>query len=254
MPCLRRDTTDGPLLSMRYYGETTGMRLTARCVNLLSLLLSARWLSTDQIHRRFFPDATTDATRKRLRKLARAGYVVRVQRDRMKQALFRLGPEGKRILEARSHQSVQLERRPPEQVEHFTCVNDVRIAVELAGGVSYFFAYWELPRLGWRHAIIPDALFAFGERTYALEFDRGVEGVRFFVSTKMNEYRRGFEGTPLSAVIVVADRRPRMEALAKAINDPTGRVLFSTIDLVRAQGLASPVFYRSVGESAVALV
>ena len=94
------------------------MRLTSRCLALLRLLRAARWLTTTQIHRRYFSHATIDACRKRLRKLASHDYVRTRQPNRMTEALFTLGLEGKRILEQLDRESVQLERRLPE-VEQF---------------------------------------------------------------------------------------------------------------------------------------
>jgi len=67
--------SDGALLSVRCDGEVAGsMRLTKRCLDLFRMLRAARWLTTAQIHRRFFSAATLDAARKRLRKLTDAGY------------------------------------------------------------------------------------------------------------------------------------------------------------------------------------
>ena len=172
----------------------------------------------------------------------------------MNQALFTLGREGKRVLETASSSSVALERRPPTQREHFLEVNDVRIESELAGSLSYFFAYWELPGIGWRHPLIPDAVFSMAGRTFALEFDRGVEGVQFFVRTKVATYRRGLDGLPLAAVLVVTDREPRMVSLAKAIGDTHGRMLFSTLGAVREKGILGPVFHRAPGDAGVPLV
>jgi hypothetical protein len=223
-------------------------------MNLLRLLAAARWLTTRQIHHRFFAERTMDAARKRLRKLTARSYLVMIREGRMNQALFTLGREGKRILETGSSVTVALERRPPAQREHFLAVNDVRIATELAGSLSYFFAYWELPGIGWRHPLIPDAVFSMADRTFALEFDRGVEGVRFFVRTKIATYRRGLDGLPLAAVLVVTDREPRMVSLAKAIGDTNGRMLFSTLDAVREKGILGPVFHRAPGDPGVPLV
>lgn len=147
-----------------------------------------------------------------------------------------------------------MERRPPLQREHYLAVNDLRIAAELAGSLAYFFAYWELPGLGWRRRLIPDAVFSLADRTFALEFDRGVEGVQFFIRTKIATYRRGLDGLPLAAVLVITDREPRMASLAKAIGDTGGRMLFSTLDAVREKGLLGPVFHRAPGDSGVPLV
>ncbi len=230
------------------------MKLTPRCINLLRLLSSARWLTTRQIHSRFFAGATPDAARKRLRKLTAGEYLVMVREGRMNQALFTLGRAGKRVLEAARVTSPALERRPPAQREHFLAVNDVRIAAELAGSLSYFFAYWELPGLGWRHSLIPDAVFRIGDRTFAVEFDRGVEGIQFFIRTKIAAYRRGLDGLPLTAVLIVTDRDARMASLAKAIGETKGRMLFSTLDAVRVHGLLGPAFHREPGDTGVPLV
>ena len=230
------------------------MKLTPRCINLLRLLSAARWLTTHQIHSRFFVGATPDAARKRLRKLTAGDYVVMVRESRMEQALFTLGRAGKRVLEAAGVAPPALERKPPRQREHFLAVNDVRIAAELAGSLSYFFAYWELPGLGWRQALIPDAVFRLADQTFAMEFDRGVEGIQFFLRTKIAAYRRGLDGLPLSAVLVVTDREARMVSLAKAIGETKGRMLFSTLDAVRMHGLLGPAFHREPGDCGVPIV
>jgi hypothetical protein len=215
------------------------------------LLRAARWLTTGQVHRRFFPNATVDAARKRLRKLSQGGYLVRFREHHMAKALFTLGVEGKRLLEQSGAEEIALERTPPKQLEHFTGINDVRIAAELAGSLSYFFACWELPGVRWRYSVIPDAVFSMRNRTFAAEIDRGLETVRFFVSSKIARYREGLDGFPLAAVLIVTDRKARMRSLAKAIAGERGRFLFTTIDLVRERGLLAPVFYRQIdGEAA----
>jgi hypothetical protein len=230
------------------------MKLTPRCINLLRLLSGARWLTTRQIHGRFFREASMDAARKRLRKLTAGEYLVMVREGRMDEALFTLGRGGKRILETARVTPGPLERKPPTQREHFLAVNDVRIAAELAGSLSYFFAYWELPGLGWRHSLIPDAVFRIADRTFAVEFDRGVEGIQFFIRTKVAAYGRGLDGLPLTAILVVTDRDARMVSLAKAIGETKGRMLFSTLDAVRALGLLGPAFHREPGDVGVPLV
>jgi hypothetical protein len=154
----------------------------------------------------------------------------------MSEALFSVGLEGKRALEVAGTDAITLERKLPHQLEHFTAINDLRIAAELAGGLEYFFAAWELPGIGWKHSIIPDGVAAFGRDTFAIEFDRGVEGVQFFIRTKMRVYQRGLDGFPLSAVLVVTDRAPRLLSLAKAIGDGYGRVLYRTLDSIVGDG------------------
>jgi Replication-relaxation len=245
LPHLRRDAPHGALLRVRPDDLVAqAMRLTPRCTDLLRLLRTARWLSTSQVHRRFFPKATLDAARKRLRKLAAKRYVVGVRKERLGELLFTLGSAGKRALERESAGPVTLERRPPLQIEHMLGINELRIAAELAEGVGYFFAAWELPALGWKQDVIPDAILEFRGGTFALEFDRGGEGIRVF-QAKIAAYRRGFEGFPIAAVLVVTERLTRMEALARAIRDAGERVLFATLAQIHANGLAALALARN---------
>ena len=221
------------------------MRLTERCIELFRLLVAAGWLTTSQIHRRFFPNATIDAARKRLRILTEDGYLIMIQEHRMAEALFALGRAGKRLLETTAGASeITLSRKPPKHLEHYIGINDLRIAAEMSASTRYFFASWELPASGWRYGVIPDAVFAIGERTFAAEFDRGLETIRYFVRTKIGAYRHVFEEFPLSAVLIMTDRRTRMEALAKALARENMHFLYTTIDQVREYGLAAPVFFE----------
>ena len=223
-------------------------------MDLLNLLRTARWLATGQIRRRFFPDATVQAARRRLRVLVRAGFLRKRQDNRMEEAIFAVGSAGKLALEREGSVGIALETRPPKQRDHMAGINDLRIAVELTAQVGFFFGAWELPAAGWRHPIIPDAVFRLGDHTFAAEFDCGTEGVQFFVRTKVAAYRSGFAGLPLSAVVVVADCPSRMEALMRAITDHEGTFRFTTIDAVREHGMLAPIFYRASGAAAEGLV
>ncbi len=160
----------------------------------------------------------------------------------MAEALYTLGREGKRSLEQDGAAEVALERRPPKQLEHFLGINDVRIAAELEGELTYFFACWELPALKWRHQLIPDAIFSAHDRTYAVEFDRGAETLRYFVTTKIRIYERGLEGFPISALIIIADRDARLRALAKAIGRVRLPLFLGTLESVRERGIGAPIF------------
>ena len=223
-------------------------------MSLLRLLRAARWLTTGQVRRRFFPHATVDAVHKRLRKLTEATYLTMVREHRMTEALFTLGSEGKRVLERTGADEIVLERQPPKQLEHFIGINDLRIAAERSTELGYFFACWELPALGWSHVIIPDAVFSLARRTFAVEFDRGKEGIRYFMRTKLAVYLQGFERFPLAAVLVVTDRKARMVSLANIIADRQSRILYTTLDLVREHGILAPVFHRHVGQDALTLL
>ena len=227
------------------------MRLTKRCLALLKLLRAARWLTTSQIHRRFFSDSTMDAARKRLRKLVGEKYLSVYRENRMSESAFTLGLEGKRALEKDDGLEVLLERRRPKQWEHFVGINDVRLAAERLNDLSFFFACWELQALTWNHSLIPDAVFSIGGNNFALEYDRGFENINFFVRTKMTAYRRGLSGFPLAAILVVSDSQARLNALLRAIGDD--RVAYATIANIRTHGLPSHfcnVLFPSTGASA----
>jgi hypothetical protein len=221
-------------------------------MDLLQLLTTARWLTTAQVHRRFFACSTIDAARKRLRKLVQAKVLLMVQPHPMSPALFALGVQGKRILEVRGSDAIILERKPPAHVEHFVAINDLRVAAEMSGKLQYFFSHSELAGIGWRSSVLPDAVFSLGGKSFAAEVDRGMEGVGYFVKTKMVPYRRGLEGFPLAAILIITESEARMASLAKAIG-VSDLVLFSTFDLVRTHGLLAPAFFREPGGAAVTL-
>ena len=229
------------------------MKVTPRCQEIMKLLSVARWLTTSQIHRRFFAGATPDATRKRLRKMQEGKFIRAVQPNRMVQTFSTLAGEGKRFLEMNGAEEIVLERQLPRQVEHLVGINDIRIAAELHLPLSYFFACWELGKLEWEHQVIPDAVFSFEGRTFAVEYDRGGEGLQYFVRTKMSVYRQGLHGFPLSALVIVTDRMARMKALARVVNAGQPRVLFSTIELVRKYGMLAPIFSRTPRDEALKL-
>jgi hypothetical protein len=219
------------------------MRLTLRCQEILKLLKVARWLTTGQLHRRFFRRSTADAARKRLRKLAEADYLVQLQPNRMQEALFRLGVAGKRHLERLDEQIITLDRQPPKQLEHFLGVNDIRIAAELDLPLSYFFSYWELPGVGWKQPVIPDAVFGTTDRAIAVEFDRGQENLRFFLRTKLNYYFRGLDGFPLHRLLIVTDRQSRLESLARLMGAGGSRVVvLARLDAIQEHGLCARIF------------
>jgi len=155
----------------------------------------------------------------------------------MREAVFALGREGKLAIERDGFDEIVLERKPPKQREHMEGVNDIRIAAEMTDGLAFFFAAWELPGIGWKFPMVPDAVFRVGDRTFAAEYDRGLEGLRYFVGSKIAWYRRGIGGFPLSGVLVVAERDARMRTLARAIDDHDGRFLCTTIGAIRQAGL-----------------
>ena len=162
----------------------------------------------------------------------------------MSEALFALGPAGKCLLQKLDKEPVDLARYVPKQLVHFSGINDVRIVAELTGKLSYFFASWELPKLDWSYPIIPDAVLAIDGRTFALELDRGRESVRYFVRTKIPFYRHGLAGFPLTGVLIVSGSWARLDSLASSIADQSGRMLYTTIEAIRTDGLNAPIFRR----------
>jgi hypothetical protein len=251
---LRGAAQDGPLFYLRGDPEITRtMRVTARRIEFFRFLERGRWFATSQVHRRFFASKTFDATRRWLRAGVESNYLIATRENRMSEKFFTLGPEGKRVLERSGSREIRVERRLPKQIEHFRGINDLRIAAELTSSLSFFFSSWELLALKWKHPIIPDAVFELGGKTFAAEFDRGLEAVKFFLQTKVLFYERGFEGLPLSALIIITDRWTRLEALMKAVVGRRFTVLLTTIELVRQHDLTSPIFYRYGDDHRVSL-
>ena len=195
-----------------------------------------------------------NAATKRLRKLRKNKFLMKHQPNPMLETQFSLGSEGKRILEAAGIDGITLEKKPPKQWLHFKAINDIRIEAELALNLDYFYASWELPKIGWSHRLIPDSIFAANNRVYAVEVDRGEEGIKFFVRSKMTVYQQGFDGLNFSAVIIVTDREARMRSLAKAIGEGRDGILYSTIDQVRQRGILAPIFSRGSGKEGMTLV
>jgi hypothetical protein len=236
--------THGAMLCLPHHCKITGrgiMRLTQRCIDLMNLLKAARWLTTCQIHHRFFTDATIDAARKRLRKLAIAGYLTACQANRMSESVFALGKEAKRYLEKCGSAEIFLAKKPPKEFDHFRGVNDLRLAAELSGKINFFFAYWELPGFKWDHPLIPDAVFSYADDTYFAEFDRGFENTGFFVKTKISNYKNGIDGFPEFSLLIITDSQSRLKSLAAAIGAGSADnfpVLYATIDEIRRDGLS----------------
>jgi hypothetical protein len=162
----------------------------------------------------------------------------------MREALFTLDREGKRVLENGGEKEIILERQPPKQMAHLAGINDIRIAAENCGQLVYFFAAWELPGIGWKYPLVPDAVFRLADRTFAVEYDRGVEGLRYFVGAKIGQYRRGFDGFPLATVLVVVDQDARIEALRRAIADDRGQFVFTTLAALRRRGMHALIHGR----------
>src|SRR5439155_20889219 len=169
------------------------LRLTERDRRMLAKCAVCRWLTTAQVKRLYFADATLNAVQKRLRKLSEAGYLRSHQEHPTAEAIHAVGPKGKPLIEEKGVE-VAVGGEVPRQVEHMLGVNEIRIAVETSGRkVVYFFAYLQLSNLGWAHPVIPDAVFAVRTpelQTFLVEYDRSTETLEKLVQ-KLRWYDQG---------------------------------------------------------------
>jgi hypothetical protein len=217
-------------------------RLTDRDARILVKLAICRWLTTDQIKRLYFPEATLNAVQKRLRKLSDSGYLRSYREHPTAEAIHAVGPKGKPLVEEKGIE-VALTTEVPRQLEHLLGINEIRVGVETSKvKISCFFAYWQLGDLGWTHRVIPDAVFTFRtpeRHSFVLEYDRGTETLEKLLE-KLRSYDSGLEGFPFDAVLVVTERTRRLDllsrglrrknlsvaVLASVLEDATGRDFF----------------------------
>jgi len=205
-----------------------------------------RWLTTDQLKRLYFPEATLNAVQKRLRKLSEAGYLRSHQEHPTAEAVHAVGPKGKLLIEEKGLE-VAVGGEVPRQVEHMLGVNEIRIAVETSGmKVVYFFAYWQLANLGWAHAVIPDAVFAVRTpelRTFLVEYDRSTETLdKLF--RKLGLYDQGLAEFHFEAVVIVTERTRRLDLLGRELRrkNLSLPVLASTLEDVVRTGFFEAAF------------
>ena len=209
------------------------LRLTERDKALIAKCGICRWLSTSQLQRLYFPGATLNAVQKRLRKLSDEGFLRAYREDLLSEAIHTVGPKGKAIAQERGVDGT-IAAEVPRQIEHLRGVNDIRIAVETgAVRVAYFFAYWQLANLGWKHPVIPDAIFAVrvpARQRFAVEYDRLTEGLEVLAS-KLDSYSAGIPGFSFEAVVIVTERDRRLDLLTREMRkrQVTVRVLATTI-------------------------
>ena len=215
------------------------IRLTERDRRMLVKCAVCRWLTTDQLKRLYFPEATLNAVQKRLRKLSEAGYLRSHQEHLTAEAIHAVGPRGKPLVEEKGLE-VAVGGEVPRQVEHMQGVNEIRIAVETSGiKIVYFFAYWQLASLGWAHPVIPDAVFAVRTpelRTFLVEFDRSTETLEMLFR-KLGSYDQGLAEFPFEAVLILTERTRRLDLLGRELRrkNLSLPVLASTLeDVVRS--------------------
>src|SRR3989442_3514436 len=221
------------------------LRITDRDVRLLVKCAVCRWLTTDQIRRVYFPEASLNAVQKRLRKLSEAGYLRSHQEHPTAEAIHAVGRKGKRWVEEKGLE-VAVGGEVPRQVEHMLGVNEIRIAVEAGANVAYFFAYWQLANLGWAHPVIPDAVFAVRTpelRTFLVEYDRSTETLdKLF--RKLGSYDQGLAEFPFEAVLILTERTRRLDLLSRELRrrNLSLAVLASTMEEIIEVGFFEMAF------------
>lgn len=229
------------------------MRLMERDLKILAKSAVSRWLTTGQIGQAYFPGATPDAVRKRLRRLAEEGYLVSWREHQMAEALFAVGPKGKEVLGSRGFE-LECSREPPKQLEHLVGINDIRLSIERAGvSVAYVFAAWELAGLGWQWRILPDVVFALAaplRRSFVVEYDRGSETLETLLS-KARAYEEGLSGFSFEGLLVVTDTEGRRDAFLRELRkrQHSLRIWVSTLGEVRESGILAPVFLEGSASS-----
>jgi len=212
------------------------IRLTDRDVQMLVKCGICRWLTTDQLKRMYFGDASPNAVQKRLRKLADAGYLRSHREHPTAEYIHAVGPKGKPLVEERGVE-VAVTSDVPSQIEHLLGVNELRLAVEQGPvAVAYCFAYWQLADLGWTYPVIPDLAFAVRaarRQAFVAEYDRGTETMDKLLE-KLQRYGRGLNGFPLAAVLLVTEGNRRFDPLIRAMR--CGEVVVAAPVLVAAMG------------------
>lgn len=227
------------------------VHLTERDLRLLVKCAFCRWLTTDQLKRLYFPEATLNAVQKRLRKLADAGYLRSYREHPTAESVHAVGPKGRPLVEEKGVELL-VTSEVPRQVEHLLGVNEIRLAVEQGSvPVAYFFAYWQLADLGWRYPVIPDAVFAVRapeRRMFLAEYDRGTETLDKLFE-KVRRYAGGLEGFPFEAVVVVTEETRRLDLLAREMRREglAVPVLVAVLEDVRQAGLFEAAFIELPG-------
>jgi len=190
-------------------------KLTARDERILAKCALCRWLTTTQIQRLYFPEASVNAVQKRLRKLTDAGYLRAHRENQMAEAVYAVGPKGKPVVEERGVEVV-VTGEAPKQIEHLTGINAIRIALETSGlSLAYFFAHWQLANLGWTFPVIPDAVVGIGtpeRQRFLVEYDRGTEPLKTILD-KLRAYSQGITGFASDAVLLVIEENRSLDRL-----------------------------------------
>lgn len=193
--------------------------VTDRDRALFQLLADARWLSTRQIHRRFFAPRSINAVNKRVHKLADAGFLGMNRPNRTAEAYVRLGPACRSLFD----EAVTVPWRLPMHLDHFRRINDIRLwflEQRDAHGLplTRFAGEWEFKNVGQTWSVMPDSLallaVAGARHAVAVEVDCGTEPVAV-LRDKMRHYAE--RESPFHSVLIGAPGWRRVRSLVRAL-------------------------------------
>jgi len=194
------------------------VRLTQRDHGILAKCAVCRWLTTTQLQRLYFRNASLNAVQKRLRILTDAGYLRSHRENQMAEAVYAVGAKGKPVLEERGSEAVITD--VPKQLEHLMGINGIRVALETSGlPIMYFFAHWELGSLGWAFPVIPDAVLALATQQrqhFLVEYDRGTEPLKIILE-KLRAYNEGVPGFAADGVLLIMEENRRFDRLGREL-------------------------------------
>ncbi len=186
--------------------------LTDRDRELFKLLGRARWLSTAQVGRPFFPGVSLNAVSKRMRRLVSGGFLFGTRPDRTGDCYFRLTKQSAEEV----GEEVVVPRKLPAQLEHTRLVNDIRVwLATLPIPPHRFLAEWEFRPYETREAQVPDAILvvtiAGHERRLAVEVDCGTENTTV-LARKLLGYQHALDDGQLSGVVMFLPGQKRLKS------------------------------------------
>ncbi len=196
---------------------TPKVTATGRDRELFKMLASARWLSTSQIGRCFFPLASRNAVQKRLRRLVNGGLLRVARTGRTDEQYVTMTRAAAAVIGA----EVKGEKRLPAQLDHFTLINDVRIWFESQHDLRLerFWGEHEYRPFSTRNVIIPDAIVLIatgrGPLRFGIEVDCSTENAAV-LAEKVRRYSQSTVSQELAGVLVWARGSRRLRAIAVA--------------------------------------
>jgi hypothetical protein len=210
------------------------VKLTCRDRELLEIVGAARFLTTRQVHQRFFQASSVNACQKRLRKLASSGHLAALRLSRTEQQLWRLGRAGIRTLTGMGHAGLVVPKRAPANLSHTVAINEFRLWFREQSRDALFVAEWELKRHGWHH-VIPDAIVVCespSQRSVALavEVDLATENPGAFARMKLHNYQSNLP-TPVARTLVVVPDWRRLKTLVRHLYGQPGAYAFALAEL-----------------------